>query len=1091
MESVPNSIIYRDLTPPSFIITRNNINVGSYIDLIANVTDNVAVDTVLVNITYPDSSNYAYNLNLSNGFYVLNNFTLSEPGEYLVNYTANDTTNNVNSTVDWFEVEQNYTWSNRLIDADMNPVSNVNVTLYRPNTLYEMLGNISDANGLLTLLVNRRFYDLHANIARDSFSIGDVNLTNITTSNTSLNLDEISGQLLSQIVPLYNPLVGIVTNSTGLVNNNISLFFNYSGYQFGTPIYLGVIECTDWNYSIQSDGTYGRCLGSWENLSSTLSINSQTVSANATGFDSAAFFLADNICEENSYGCSVRYGETVDNCPEDCVAPASGGSGSSGNSNGGGGGGGGGSSYSGLTQSDLDKIAALIKGSTKLNGAALDTSSIYKELFPGDESTVTIKMSNTQDKSITILITPEGDVAPFLSFATTSITLAPEEERDVLVTINVPADEVPNDYVGDIFLQSGHDNTTIPTDINVLQPQGKLLDVKIQPLENPVAPGSVLRLEADLLNLGQSKKVDVEFDLALVDANTGVVVTRSENAFAVETSTSRVMNITIPATTPVGNYLVEGTAYYASVEMSNQTATSIAQIRVDYPFYEQRIFYLPMWLWWLIVLVIALIVGAVYYARYLQSKNKRFTGKVEFNKLPQAGTNTAFVGKIAETGIRAFVDMNKLQMHTLIAGSTGGGKTVAAQALVEAALLKNKSVLVFDPTAQWTGFFRKCEDKTMLNRYSYFDMKTGEARSFNGSIRTIHDPYELIDIKKYMNRPGEITVFDISNLTPAQMDILVASTIEQIFNDHPDESPELKTLIVYDEVHRLLPKFGGAGQGFVQIERGAREFRKWGIGLILISQVLSDFVGEIKANIGTEIQMGTRYEGDLERVSVKYGDDMLKSVVKEPIGTGMIVNAEYNSGKPYMISFRPLLHSTRRLSRVDLDKYEKYFDQIEDIEDQIDQLKTAGVDIFDLTLELKLAREKVKEGQFQIADMYLESLLPNLTSYWKKLGKKPVVRAARQMITKQALNEGITKAKAEREKYIKENPQQQLSLEEGLAAINKIVKEKKGKKDTTGIEVKFNDFSSRVKSFNGKLSDKDKKDIQSEMDSIKKEAEKL
>mgnify|MGYP001503140327 CR=1 FL=1 len=127
-----------------------------------------------------------------------------------------------------------------------------------------------------------------------------------------------------------------------------------------------------------------------------------------------------------------------------------------------------------------------------------------------------------------------------------------------------------------------------------------------------------------------------------------------------------------------------------------------------------------------------------------------------------------------------------------------------------------------------------------------------------------------------MDREGEITIFNVSNLTPKEIDIVVASTIEQLFKTQLEESKELKTLIVYDEVHRLLPKFGGSGKGFIQLERGAREFRKWGVGLLLISQVLSDFVGEVKANIGTEIQMGTRYEGDLERVSMKYGEDALK-----------------------------------------------------------------------------------------------------------------------------------------------------------------------------------------------------------------------
>src|SRR3989338_1217574 len=262
----------------------------------------------------------------------------------------------------------------------------------------------------------------------------------------------------------------------------------------------------------------------------------------------------------------------------------------------------------------------------------------------------------------------------------------------------------------------------------------------------------------------------------------------------------------------------------------------------------------------------------------------------------------------------------------------------------------------------------------MLKRFKYFEMNPKNARAFSGTIKTIRDPYEVIEIVKYMNRPGEITIINISNLTPQQIDIAVAATIEQVFKINLEESTDLKTLLVYDEVHRLLPKFGGSGRGFIQLERGAREFRKWGIGLILISQVLSDFVGEVKANIGTEIQMRTRYEGDLERVNMKFGEDVLKSVVKEPIGTGMVVNAEFNSGRPYFVAFRPLLHSTRRLSNDELKDYEKYFNELEDLEYQILQFKKANVDVIDFNLELKLAKQKVKTGQFQMAELYLETL---------------------------------------------------------------------------------------------------------------------
>ena len=264
-------------------------------------------------------------------------------------------------------------------------------------------------------------------------------------------------------------------------------------------------------------------------------------------------------------------------------------------------------------------------------------------------------------------------------------------------------------------------------------------------------------------------------------------------------------------------------------------------------------------------------------------------------------------------------------------------------------------------------------------------MKEWEGGVFKGNIVYVTDPLMDIDIKKYM-KPGEVTIFVLTKLqikppsspdgklAPSPLELFIANTVQRIFDANLDESPKLRLLVVYDEVHRLLPKFGGAGLGFTYIERGAREFRKWGVGLVLISQVLSDFVGEIKANIGTEIQMRTKYEGDLQRIEFKFGQNALRSVVKASIGTGMVHSAEYNNGMPYFVTFRPLLHDVVRLSDDELAKYKSYVEKFEGLERRIESLKKAGLDVFDMELELDLAKEKLKKGSFNLVDIYLESL---------------------------------------------------------------------------------------------------------------------
>jgi len=1068
-----NSIIYRDVTPPSFNITRNSFNIGGVINLSVNVSDSGSIGIVSAVVTYPNLTMINLTLSLSNGLYNATGGVTSLPGEYSVNYTANDSVGNTNSTVDWFEVYDLYSWKPKWFDYASSPVVSVNISLYRPNTTTLLLNNLTNSSGTFDLLVNKRFYDIYADLGGDRAIVRNVNFTNASFFN--FNLYRIVSGELSEDVPLYRAFSGFASNSTNLSGNSVNLIFNYSGYSYDSVSALTVIKCSNWNYTARV------CSASWAALSSNVDRDAKTVQGNSTGF--SAYFLAEEKCGNGL--CETTYSETASTCVADCSSTTV-------SISVGGGGGGGGGSSSGLSTTDLSKIEEIIKSFINVGGVKVETTSVYKEMFAGESTTFRIKLKNTLSSETTIYLDTVGDIKKFITFESNAIKLNANEERDVLIRITAPKEVVPGNYDGDLILSSGKDaEGKIPVTIRILSPEGKLLDVKIQALTSSVAPGGILRLQTDLVNLGQTTKVDVQFDLQLLDVNTGTMVARSEEAFAVETAISTIKNITIPANVKPGKYMVKGTAYYSNVENGQMQASSITYVVVEYPFFHRKLFGISFWVYSIIIFIASLSIGGVYLLNYLKFRKKRFKTKVEFNKLPQAGENSAFVGKIAETGIRAFVDMNKLQMHTLIAGATGGGKTVAAQDLVEAALLRNKGVIVFDPTAQWTGFLRKCEDNSMLKRYSYFDMKTKEARAFNGSVTTIHDPYEIIDIKKYLNRPGEITIFNVSHLTPVQMDILVASTIEQIFKSEPQESAVLKNLLVYDEVHRLLPKFGGSGRGFVQLERGAREFRKWGIGLVLISQVLSDFIGEIKANIGTEIQMGTRYEGDLERINVKYGEDMLKSVVKEPIGTGMFVNAEYNSGRPYFVSFRPLLHSIKRLSNEELVKYEKYFTEIEDIEYQLSRFKKYGIDTLDLELEIKLAKDKVKSGQFQMADMYLESLRPEVAGHWKSLNKSPE-HIVRMKLNREEVDKAIDIAEIERAKFIKNNPANDLSFGEILSELNKKIEEKKKKgKDISKLKVKFSDYERRLKNFKGKLSMKDKEGIMKELDAFRKEVDLL
>jgi len=369
-----------------------------------------------------------------------------------------------------------------------------------------------------------------------------------------------------------------------------------------------------------------------------------------------------------------------------------------------------------------------------------------------------------------------------------------------------------------------------------------------------------------------------------------------------------------------------------------------------------------------------IVVGSRWYAAYRAAKlaKARYVAPIDFKALPKAGPTSIEVGKIAETDVKAYIDTSQLIMHTIAAGGTGSGKSVSAMVCAEELLKRNVPVIVFDPTAQWTGFMRPCKLKAMLSLYPKFGLKPTDARGFKTNIILVEDPDMPIDLKKYM-RPGEITVFVMNRLKPEELDKFVRRSVQAVFDMRPPESKEIKLLMVWDEVHRLLPKYGGKG-GYVAIERACREFRKWGIGVFVISQVLLDFKGAIRANIANEIQLRTKYEGDIGRVKSKYGADYASKVTRLTIGTALFQNPEYNHGRPWFISFRPLLHSPFALTDEEINQYVQLNKKIEEIEKKIESLKAKGIDTYDIEIELNIAKDKVKSGAFKMAETYLESV---------------------------------------------------------------------------------------------------------------------
>ena len=944
-DSEPNAVYYTDVTPPSFSnVSANSVKQSGTVLIQADIPDNVATTQAKAEVTFP--SGFKVNFTMTNTSLVHYQYEFTntqELGDYDFKIYAQDEKGNTNTTEGWFEVYTEIIFNGTTRDQLSNAVK-TNFQFYRnnkPKISYYLIHNFSsnETTGIFNQTLHNRSYDAVITFFKDMLDFAGLE----TRSDIQQNI--LIGNLTAQAVNIPNAktkLRGIALNMS-FNFTNVTITLDYSDYIGSVNVEdnIRIFKCANWDF------TSWNCNSSWAVLPTTLDKIAHRASTTTTSL--SAYFVGE-------------YQEVV---PTTTTLPAGGG--------GGGGGGvgpnitlpvcGNGICETGENWQNCPQDCPIVQKPIQFSTEAIEVT-----LAPGEYRTVSLGITNNLDKKVTANLSVEGRVWEFVQFEKTSLEIEKGATEYVLIKFFTLSSTPLGNYVGEIVVRADNATSKIPVTLKVEAKPSPLLDITMDVLTPKLRAGETLTLRVTVFTFGEVGTVDVTINYTVEKAEVMEKILTSTDTVAVDRRLEYTKSIKLPSDLEEGRYLVEAFAYY-----SNKTATAVVSFEV---FKEPPIVVILRNLFtdWRTYVVIAVIaVGIIAVRKYIawkiaQVTRKKYVFPVDFRKLPKG----VKVGKIAETNIDAYWDLDKLTQHMIIAGGTGSGKTVAAMVLAEEALKKEIPVIVFDPTAQWTGFVRPSRDEHMLSLYPKFGLRREDAMAFKGNIVDVVDPSMKIEIEKYLNK-GEITVFCLTKLTPSQLDDFVSRTIDAIFSVPWEESRKLRLLIVYDEVHRLLPKYGGR-KGYLALERGVREFRKWGIGLVMISQVLSDFKGAIRAVIASECQMRTKYSGDIDRVKKSYGSEYAATLPKLNIGTGMVQNPEYNEGRPWFIEFRPLLHDTSRIPERELALYRKYQEEIAEIEKAIESMKKRGIDTYDIELELKLAKEKVKQAQFRMAETYIESL---------------------------------------------------------------------------------------------------------------------
>ncbi|MGC8812319.1 MAG: helicase HerA domain-containing protein [Candidatus Aenigmatarchaeota archaeon] len=857
--SVSFTIMENDTTPPTIeSLKADSAVLGQDVKIEVNVSDKYGVDKVWVNVSFPNSSYLIYYL--QNKTSQTTNTTWEKViaganiiGDYDFVLFANDTSNNFAQKTGWFEVYEP-------IQMYLNASFPVDFTFYRPSKDI-LIHNYSKGPGNYNFTLHKRTYDWLIRLGENSVKMFNFNTTktselqfNNPNANLTnpINLSEISVSIIDLPRPEKYKISAfeIKTNAS---YSNLKITFNYSKdfnegkiwYEPGIKIY----KCADWSYPT--------CNSGWTETDSSLDLTNHlisTVQASASAYVAAEI----EVCGNGKCG----YGESCVNCPEDCgqcpttYTPPSGPGGVP-------------SAPSIPEVTPTEEVKFSIR--TNLTDAQIDIN---------ESKNFGLWILNEMNSRLNFTVSISGSIADLVKLERNSITVEPKNEGMVVINAYAPPRTELGTYTGTIYVTAGRKTQNLPATLTVSIKGLVELDIVAEALNKQINPDRVARFRVVLYNLGIKKNFDANFTFLIQDPETKETVFSTSKIKSLQSSyESFIEEIYIPQNISLGQYLFVVEAEYDGRKKSSSDLFEVVQ-----PFWTTERIQLASILIVALFSVFSFFYGRSYYKKW-KVKKARYIAPVKIGKLPKG---ELWLGKVAEARAKATFAMDDLTTHVLVAGATGSGKSVTASLFVEELLEKKIPAVVFDPTAQWTGFVRPCKDPKVLKYYRIFGLAQEEARPFKGLIFEVTDPKVEIDFKKLMN-PGEITIFTLDKLKPGQYDEAVTHIIDTIFAQGWEESTSLRLVIVFDEVHRLLEKYGGKG-GYVALERACREFRKWGIGLIMVSQVLSDFKEAIKGNVLTEIQMHTKSLGDLARIEKKYGLEYAKRVARLEVGVGLIQN---------------------------------------------------------------------------------------------------------------------------------------------------------------------------------------------------------
>ena len=134
-------------------------------------------------------------------------------------------------------------------------------------------------------------------------------------------------------------------------------------------------------------------------------------------------------------------------------------------------------------------------------------------------------------------------------------------------------------------------------------------------------------------------------------------------------------------------------------------------------------------------------------------------------------------------------------------------------------------------------------------------------------------------VEEWVGHSKPISVFDLSELPADVLPMVVGTMLRIIYDmlfwaqDLPVGGRQQPLLVIVDEAHRFVPE-GGDTPAHRILSTISKEGRKYGVGLMLVSQRPSELDSAILSQFGSMVALRLTNAGDRNRVTAALPDDL-------------------------------------------------------------------------------------------------------------------------------------------------------------------------------------------------------------------------